>query len=91
VGSIHNIKTTEQVFGAKLHSCTIVDAINDKNVLPFRIDYVNTLKMKDDIKDKKVSTIDIKRAESAPNRITKVVKYICEHFDQKTNEINFTS
>ena len=31
-------KTTEDLFGAKLHTYTIVDAINDKNVLPFRID-----------------------------------------------------
>ena len=29
----------------RLHTYTIVDAINDKNVLPFRIDYVNTIKL----------------------------------------------
>ena len=34
-------RTTEQAFGDKLHAYTIVDAINDKNVLPFRIDYIN--------------------------------------------------
>lgn len=34
--------TTEQAFGEKLHTYTIVDAINDGNVLPFRIDYINT-------------------------------------------------
>jgi type I restriction enzyme R subunit len=37
-------RTTEQAFGDKLHTYTIVDAINDKNVLPFRIDYINTIK-----------------------------------------------
>ena len=34
--------TTEQVFGKKLHTYTIVDAINDGNVLPFRIDFIRT-------------------------------------------------
>lgn len=29
----------------KLHTYTIVDAINDKNVLPFRIDYINTIQV----------------------------------------------
>ena len=38
------LRTTEQAFGDKLHTYTIVDAINDGNVLPFRIDYVNTIK-----------------------------------------------
>ena len=31
------LKTTEQAFGDRLHAYTIVDAIRDKNVLPFRI------------------------------------------------------
>ncbi len=82
-GKLH-LKTTEQAFGQKLHAYTIVDAINDENVLPFRIDYINTLKMKDDIKDKKVRAIDIEAAANAPERITQVTDYILEHFDQKT-------
>jgi len=77
-------RTTEQAFGDKLHTYTIVDAINDKNVLPFRIDYINTVKMPPGIKDKKVSAIDTERALLAPERIAQVVGYIREHFDQKT-------
>jgi type I restriction enzyme R subunit len=77
-------RTTEQAFGDKLHTYTIVDAINDKNVLPFRIDYINTIKTSPSIKDKKVSAIDTERALLAPERITQVVSYIREHFDQKT-------
>lgn len=77
-------RTTEQAFGDKLHTYTIVDAINDKNVLPFRIDYINTIKASPGIKDKKVSAIDTERALLAPERITQVVSYIREHFDQKT-------
>ena len=77
-------RTTEQAFGDRLHTYTIVDAINDKNVLPFRIDYINTIKAQAGIKDKKVSAIDTERALLAPERITQIVGYIREHFDQKT-------
>jgi len=83
-GGNPQLKTTEQAFGDKLHSYTIVDAINDENVLPFRIDYINTLKMKIDIKDKKVKAIDMEKAANAPERIKKIASYILEHFDQKT-------
>lgn len=77
-------RTTEQAFGDKLHTYTIVDAINDKNVLPFRIDYINTIKAGLTIKDKQVPAIDTERALLAPERIQQVVGYIREHFDQKT-------
>lgn len=34
--------TTVEVFGDCLHSYTVVDAIRDKNVLPFHLEYTNT-------------------------------------------------
>ena len=77
-------KTTEQTFGDKLHTYTIVNAINDGNVLPFRIDYINTIKEKENIQDKKVNAIDIEKAMSDPNRIKEVVSYVIDHFEQKT-------
>ena len=77
-------KTTEQTFGDKLHTYTIVNAINDGNVLPFRIDYINTIKEKENIQDKKVNAIDIEKAMSDSNRIKEVVSYIIDHFEQKT-------
>ena len=79
-----NLRTTEQAFGEKLHPYTIVDAIKDKNVLPFRIDYINTIKTAPNVRDKKVSAIDTERALLASERITRIVDYIREHFDQKT-------
>ena len=85
------MRTTEQVFGGKLHTYTIVDAINDGNVLPFRIDFINTVKTKDNIKDKDVRAIDIERAMGAPERIHEVAAYIIEHFDQKTKRNSFYS
>ena len=90
-GGDMRLKTTQQAFGDKLHTYTIVDAINDENVLPFRIDYVNTLKTKDDILDKQISAIDRERIMSAPERGKEVVKYILEHFDQKTKRTSYYS
>ncbi len=77
-------RTTEQAFGDRLHTYTIVDAINDRNVLPFRIDYINTIRTGSAIKDKQVSAIDTERALLAPERIEQIVGYVREHFDQKT-------
>ena len=79
-----NLRTTPQAFGDKLHTYTIVDAINDENVLPFRIDYIKTIKDKEEGQDKQVSAIDTEKALLEPKRITEIVKYILEHFDQKT-------
>ena len=76
--------TTEQTFGDQLHSYTIVDAINDKNVLPFRVDYIKTMDTDADIDDEQVWDIDRKKAFEAPERISLVTKYILDHFDQKT-------
>ena len=83
-GGNPDLRTTEQAFGAKLHTYTIVDAINDKNVLPFRVDYVNTFKLPEALNDKQVSAIDTEAALLAPERISKIVDYVLEHFDQKT-------
>ena len=90
-GGNTNLKTTQQAFGDKLHTYTIVDAINDGNVLPFRIDYINTVKPKDGIRDEEVSAIDRERALAAPERISEVVKYTLDHFDQKTKRQSFYS
>jgi type I restriction enzyme R subunit len=83
-GNNPQLRTTEQAFGTKLHTYTIVDAITDKNVLPFRVDYVNTFKLPEEIKDKQISGIDREDALLASERIEKVASYILEHFSQKT-------
>jgi type I restriction enzyme R subunit len=63
-----DLRTTEQAFGDKLHTYTIVDAIADKNVLPFKVDYVSTVREAEDIEDKKVSDIDREAAWPSPPR-----------------------
>ena len=81
--------TTEQAFGDKLHTYTIVDAINDGNVLPFRIDYINTIKKKEEMTDKEVQAINTEEALGSIERVRNVVSYIIEHFDQKTKRNSF--
>jgi len=82
--------TTAQTFGDQLHTYTIVDAINDKNVLPFRVDYIKTMDMEEDITDEMVWDINREKTYMAPERIKIVTKYILEHFDQKTYRGNKT-
>lgn len=91
-GSRSNAKyyTTAQTFGDQLHTYTIVDAINDKNVLPFRVDYIKTMDMEEDITDEMVWDINREKTYQAPERIKLVTKYILDHFDQKTYRGNKT-
>ncbi len=83
-GKNPNLRTTEQAFGDQLHSYTIVDAINDKNVLPFRVDYIKTMDKEEDIEDVKVWDIDREKAYMSPKRLSLVTSYILDHFNQKT-------
>lgn len=93
-GKHANLRTTAQAFGGEpdekgnptrpLHTYTIIDAIRDKNVLQFKVDYVQTIKAKHDIGDKKVWGIETDEALASPQRITNNVAYILEHFEQKT-------
>src|SRR5690606_16257123 len=98
-GKAH-LKTTVQAFGCykhgepsncpgenhttAIHTYTIVDAISDKNVLPFRVDYIRTMREKDEVQDSKVRDIDRESALLAPQRIQNNVQYMLSHFDQKT-------
>ena len=76
--------TTEGAFGDQLHIYTIVDAIRDENVLPFKVDYIRTMREEDEVLDEMVSNIDRERALMAPERISLITKYILDHFAQKT-------
>lgn len=76
--------TTEQAFGEQLHPYTIIDAIKDRNVLRFRVDYVSTMKAKAQIADTEVWGIEEDSALHAPERYRKVVEYILDRYAQKT-------
>ena len=77
-------ETTENIFGDRLHTYTIVNAIADKNVLPFRYEYVGRVDIRDDVKDEKVYGIDNEKIYENKIRISSIVDYIIEHFKIKT-------
>lgn len=87
-GAKARLKTTEEAFGERLHAYTIVDAITDKNVLPFRIDYINTIAV-GNVKDKEVCAIDTEGALLAEERLKNIVDYTLKHFAQKTKRESF--
>ncbi len=77
--------TTEQIFGEKIHTYTIVNAIKDENVLPFHVDYLKTMSAAEDTEDEMVPDIDREAAYNAPERIQRITAYVLDHFDQKTH------
>ncbi|ENZ0443218.1 type I restriction endonuclease subunit R [Campylobacter upsaliensis] len=68
-------ETTQRVFGACLHRYTIIHAIRDHNVLPFRVDYHTTTKDTTQITDEILLN---------PTRIEHITRYILEHFTTHT-------
>ena len=96
----NELLTTAQVFGGEpdeqgrpikpLHTYTVVNAIADENVLPFRMEYIRTMREKENIPDEKVSGINTEGALLDPKRIEEIVHYVLEHYDRKTkrNEVD---
>ncbi|ELM7301079.1 type I restriction endonuclease subunit R [Campylobacter upsaliensis] len=68
-------ETTQRVFGACLHRYTIIHAIRDHNVLPFRVDYHTTTKDTTQITDEILLN---------PTRIEHITRYILDHFTTHT-------
>ena len=83
-GKDPNLRTTAQAFGDCLHTYTVVNAIDDQNVLPFKVDYVSTFRRKSDDTKVKVEGIDTDSAWQKPERLANVATYILDHFDAKT-------
>ncbi|PAT00996.1 deoxyribonuclease HsdR [Candidatus Izimaplasma bacterium ZiA1] len=96
-------KTTEMLFGKRLHSYIIKDAIADDNVLGFSVEYLSTFRGKNDRlfdaetgKDKtyydmQVEGIDTKEVFYSDDRIDLVVDYILNIHSQKTKQKEFTA
>ena len=78
------LKTTQQLFGQRLHAYTVIDAIKNGNVLKFKIHFHTTFRQNEQIKDYLVEDIDRAEVWESPQRIQQNVDYILEHFDQKT-------
>lgn len=86
--SKNEVTTTSGIFGERLHTYTIKDAIRDENVLPFKVDYVKTIIRKNEIDEEEVGGKIPEKFYLLPERISGVTKYILEHFNQKTKRVN---
>ncbi len=75
-GTVGSLVTTKDVFEKELHAYTITNAIDDRNVLPFNINY---FKLDDEAKASKIS---IKKA---------IVKEIIKNHDKATNNRRFNA
>ena len=86
-------RTTKDLFGECLHKYVITDAIRDKNVLKFAIEYISTFKSKadDEIVDINVDNIDKAEVMEAPQRLNNITNYIISHHDNKTKSKKFTA
>ena len=86
----NNKRTTKDIFGKRLHSYIIKDAIHDDNVLGFLVEYVGRFKNKTQY-DIEVEAINTREVMESEDRIGKIVDYIIAHHDQKTFDREFTS
>ncbi|KFZ27646.1 MAG: Type-1 restriction enzyme R protein [Candidatus Izimaplasma bacterium HR2] len=96
-------RTTEMLFGKRLHSYVIKDAIADDNVLGFSVEYLSTFKDRNNrlydsltkrdktYYDLQVEGINTKEVFYADERIELVVDYILRIHDQKTKQREFTA
>ncbi|MEQ1151496.1 type I restriction endonuclease subunit R [Acinetobacter johnsonii] len=87
--------TTDYLFNQCLHQYVIVDAIRDRNVLQFQIDYrgkftvkgmQNNLDYEDDVEG-----IDTQELYDNPQRLEMIARYIVDTHDTKTKNREFTA
>jgi len=85
-----NEQTTGDIFGINIHKYMMNDAIKDKNVLAFNIEYRGKLKNLNR-EDKEVDSIDKKEYFESDKYISKLVQSIYDINDRKTNNRSFKS
>lgn len=82
-------ETTASVFGSKLHSYIITDAIRDEKVLKFKVDYNDVRHQFKSIENEqdeaKLSAAENKRLLLHPERIKEIATYILRNFRLKTH------
>lgn len=92
--SVKNVlgkRTTKDLFEECLHKYVITDAIRDRNVLKFSIEYIRTFKSKEDVIDIKVDEIDTTEVMEAPERLESISEYIINNHSRKTHNKKFTA
>jgi len=84
-------RTTKDLFGKQLHAYVITDAIRDENVLKFSVEYIRTVKRKDNVEDIEVEAIDTAEVMEAPERLEKIVDHVIANHGRKTHAREFTA
>lgn len=92
-------QTTKDLFGECLHKYVIVDAIRDENVLRFSVEYIGKYSRKDTINEIDITTEENEEAPieqtkevlENPERLIKIVDYILNIHDLKTQQRAFTA
>lgn len=86
-------RTTADIFGKCLHKYLLKDAISDRNVLGFSVDYYKTIDSNLDnvLYDEEVEGIDTEEAYGADERINNIVDGILTMHPLKTNDMQYTS
>ncbi|MFV5492342.1 type I restriction endonuclease subunit R [Acinetobacter sp. ASP199] len=87
--------TTDYLFNECLHKYVIVDAIRDRNVLQFQIDYrgkytAKGMQQNFDYNDE-VEGIDTQELYDNPQRLEMIARYIVDTHDTKTKKREFTA
>ena len=87
--------TTDYLFHQCLHQYVIVDAIRDRNVLQFQIDYRGKYTAKGMQQnfdyDDEVEGIDTQELYDNPQRLEMIARYIVDTHDTKTKKREFTA
>ncbi|NNH36469.1 type I restriction endonuclease subunit R [Acinetobacter sp. NIPH 2377] len=87
--------TTDHLFNQCLHQYVIVDAIRDRNVLQFQIDYRGKYSSKgmqtNESYDEDVEGIDTQELYDNPQRLEMIARYIVDTHPTKTRNGEFTA
>ena len=84
-------RTTKDLFDECLHKYVITDAIRDRNVLKFSIEYINTYSAKDEIIDLQVEDINTQEVMEAPERVDMITDNIIQNHNRKTHNKEYTA
>ena len=90
----HGKRTTSDLFDKCIHKYLIADAIEDRNVLPFKIDYVGRYKDKTDSKaflDMEVQGIDVAELMNSEKRMEQIKRYVLDRHGIYTKGNKYTS
>lgn len=86
-------RSTADIFGKCLHTYLIKDAIHDRNVLGFSVDYINTIKSKAIYTDAEdmVEAINTDEVWMSEQRLELIARHIIENHDKYTRDRQYSS